>query len=31
MVKAEEAEDIIGAIEHVIQEQRDWLNESSEA
>ncbi len=26
-----EAEDIIGAIEHVIQEHRDWLNESTEA
>jgi len=31
IVKAEEAEDILGAIEHVIEEHRNWLNQSAEA
>lgn len=31
MVKAEEAEDIMGAIDQVIQEHSDWLNEMTEA
>ncbi|MDQ7822374.1 MAG: hypothetical protein RDV48_06225 [Candidatus Eremiobacteraeota bacterium] len=31
IVRAEEAEDIMGAIEQVIQEHRDWLAEMTEA
>jgi len=31
IVKAEEAEDIIGAVEEVIQEHKDWLSRMSEA
>ncbi|MHC9544171.1 MAG: hypothetical protein AB9903_32055 [Vulcanimicrobiota bacterium] len=31
IVKAEEAEDIIGAVEDVIQEHKDWLSQMTEA
>ncbi len=31
MVKADEAEDIIGAVEEVIQEHKDWLSQMTEA